>query len=162
MIPDPVMKYFSLIMLPKRALPAGADSELRTIAEALDALLAGNLARACDILSQRFRAVDLQSSGEANWTQARLLEVTTPTTASTVPVNMRSTLVKELKQINAATGKGGPSTTGGGKTSEKGKWDKTPPWQVDRQKGAYKGWGKDKNKNKDKQQGKGWNSWGNW
>ena len=80
-MPDAVMKYVNSLLIAKN-LPAGVVAELRTIGETIDALMAGNLGRLGDVLAQRFRAVELQASGEATWAQARHLEVITPRGAS--------------------------------------------------------------------------------
>ena len=40
-----------------------ASAELRTLAEALDALTRGNLARVGDLLAQRYKSVELQATG---------------------------------------------------------------------------------------------------
>ena len=48
--------------------------ELRTLAECLDALLAGNLPRVGDILIQRFKALET-SVADGGWTIARHLEL---------------------------------------------------------------------------------------
>ena len=53
------------------------STELRTLAEALDALSRGNLARVGDLLAQRFKSVELQSKG-APTTLARHHELIPP------------------------------------------------------------------------------------
>ena len=40
--PDAVMKFISHVMVPKRSLPPGAEAELRTLGESMDALVYGN------------------------------------------------------------------------------------------------------------------------
>ena len=69
-----------------------ATSELRTIAEALDALTRGNLARAGDILTQRFKSVEMQATGESG-TLARQHELISPT---------RGGLAREAERAMAA------------------------------------------------------------
>ena len=54
-----------------------ASGELRTLAEALDALTRGDLARVGDLLTQRFKSVELQASG-ATATLARQHELIPP------------------------------------------------------------------------------------
>ena len=48
--------------------------ELRTLAEAIDALVAGNLPRVGGLLIQRFKAVEV-AVADGSWTQARHLEL---------------------------------------------------------------------------------------
>ena len=54
-----------------------ASNELRTLAEALDSLTWRDLARAGDLLTQRFKSVELESSG-ATPTLARQHELIPP------------------------------------------------------------------------------------
>ena len=112
-MPDAVMKYVNTILMAKN-LPAGVVAEMRTIGETIDALMAGNVGRLGDVLAQRFRAVELQSTGEATWTQARHLEVITPRGASSVPPEMKEELRKADRKEQAWLGKGRPNPEGGG------------------------------------------------
>ena len=54
-----------------------ATAELRTIAEALDAITRGDLARAGDLLTQRFKSVELEATGSSS-TLARQHELIPP------------------------------------------------------------------------------------
>ena len=47
-------------------LPVAAERELRTLAEALDALMSGQIMAAMDIIGQRFRASEHRSSKKAD------------------------------------------------------------------------------------------------
>jgi len=68
--------YLSSVLLP--TLGDGASlrnsHELTNLASALDCLMEGNVVRACDILAQRFRAVELAAQ-EGNWNVARHLQL---------------------------------------------------------------------------------------
>jgi len=57
--------------------------EMRTIAEAVDALLIGDLARASDILISRFSAVELASTSK-HWNVAKHLELIPPQDVSSI------------------------------------------------------------------------------
>ena len=75
------------------------EREMRTLAEALDSLLTGDLGRAGDILMQRFRACEMNVL-EGDWQLARHLEIIPPNQISCIPVGMRQDLVREQNQLN--------------------------------------------------------------
>ena len=135
------MKYITQAITLNRQLLPGPEAELRTLGEAMDSLLAGNLGRVGDLLAQRFRAVDLQSSGEATWEQAKHLEITMPTRASSVPTTMRKEAQKLQKQEVNLTSKLGEGAWGKGKGQWKGVnlWRGAFPYQPKGGKGAWKG-----------------------
>ena len=61
--------------------------EMRTIAEAVDSMLMGDLARAADILISRFSAVELASTTK-HWNVARHLELIPPQDVSSIPTEL--------------------------------------------------------------------------
>ena len=80
--------------------------ELRTLAEAIDSLVAGNLPREGDLLIQRFKAIEV-AVADGSWTQARHLELIPSqdvTLVSTAERSMASRL--ELQKIRLNTRKG--------------------------------------------------------
>ena len=58
--------------------PVAAERELRTLAEALGALMSRQIMTAMDIICQRFRAVETSILEEGGWGVARHLEVVSP------------------------------------------------------------------------------------
>ena len=66
-----------------RELGLRSERELRTLSEALDHLLLGNLDACGDILMQRFKAVEL--AGIAGWAIASRMELIAPHFASAIP-----------------------------------------------------------------------------
>ena len=69
-------------------------SELRTIAECLDALGRGDLPHLADMLAQRFKALEL-AAAEGNWDLARRLEIT-PVGGGLASMEERSDAVRSL------------------------------------------------------------------
>ena len=61
--------------------------ELRTLAEAVDALLNGDVVRTGDILISRFSAVELASTSK-HWNVARHLEIIPPQDVSSIPTEL--------------------------------------------------------------------------
>ncbi|CAE8720996.1 unnamed protein product [Polarella glacialis] len=53
------LKYVSLVLLRQHSLAPGPRQEVRTLATALDLLVVGRVAAALDVLSQRFKAIEL-------------------------------------------------------------------------------------------------------
>ncbi len=51
------------------------ERELRTLSLAIDFLVSGEVARAADLLMQRFKAVELAAVSEAGWQVAQHLEL---------------------------------------------------------------------------------------
>ena len=97
-----VTTYLTVGLMPGAAAsgnPVGRrnEREMRTLAEALDALLSGNLAQAGDIMMQRFRACEM-SVQEGDWTLAQHLELIPDQRVSCIPQGMREELVREENQ----------------------------------------------------------------
>ena len=80
-------------------LPASGDRglrntrELKTLALAIDHLLAGRLSEACDLLAQRFRAVE--ASHQEGWAVARHLEVIGDSAVSSLTDREREVAVRQ-------------------------------------------------------------------
>ena len=78
-----------------------SERGMETLAEALDALLSGNLARAGDTLVQRFKALEWTVGNEVPWSLAEHLELIGPTRRGLVSANERAAAqgveLKELK-----------------------------------------------------------------
>ena len=58
-----------------RSFPVPTERGLRTLAEALDELMSGQMMTAMDIIGQRFRAIEASILEEGGWSVARHLEV---------------------------------------------------------------------------------------
>ena len=105
--------------------------ELRTLAQALDALLAGNTALAADTLMQRFRAVEMAAQ-ETAWAVAQHMELIPLATVSSVSDADQNAAAKaELKEAKLRQhlhgGKGRSADTERGKKGSKGrKGDRRP------------------------------------
>jgi hypothetical protein len=84
-----VTSYLTAILQPAlgKDFHARNRQEMRTIAEAVDALLIGDLARASDILISRFSAVELASTSK-HWNVARHLELIPPQDVSSIPTEL--------------------------------------------------------------------------
>ena len=77
-------KYYAALRAEaKEKINNGQHAELRTLAEALDALWAGQLGRTGDILAQRFRAVEANSVERIGWLRARFIEALSPSQTTT-------------------------------------------------------------------------------
>ena len=70
------------------------EREMRTLAEGLDAIMAGDLGRAGDILMQRFRACEVNVL-DGDWTMAKHLELIPAHAVTCVPNGMRQQMQKE-------------------------------------------------------------------
>ena len=85
--------------------------ELRTLAEAMDALLAGNIGKAADFLMQRFKAVELAATDTAGWHAASHLELIPEMRASASSIHVRELAAKALLRQDrlerAITSRGG-------------------------------------------------------
>ena len=81
--------------------------ELRTLGQALDALLVGNTLFAMDTLMQRFKSVEMASQ-EGSWAVAQHLELTPMTDVSSVAEGERHAATKEelLQRKLARQGRG--------------------------------------------------------
>ena len=84
-----VTQYLTTVVqaLKGRELGLRSERELRTLSEALDHLLSGNLAACGDTLMQRFKAVEL--AGEAGWAVASRMELIPQSAVSAVPSEER-------------------------------------------------------------------------
>ena len=88
-------KYYAALRAEaKEKINPGQHAELRTLAEALDSLWAGQLGRAGDILAQRFRAVEANAVERIGWLRARFIEALPPSQITSVPVAMRAEIDK--------------------------------------------------------------------
>ena len=76
-------------------LPLRAERELRTLAEAIDGVVAGQVQQVLDMLAQRFRAVETSCTEEGGWSLARHLEVLPSARTTTVPAAMRASMAQE-------------------------------------------------------------------
>ena len=122
--------------------------ELLTISQTADLLLRGHPARAVDLLSQRFKALEQQARG-AHWTVARQLELVS---ADSVGLSQgaegaeAARLAREEARNRSAVQR--PYNMGG-KDGSKSKGRPDPP--EGREKGDRGGKGKGKGKKKEKQ-----------
>ena len=96
---DVVTTYLTTAMIPGAAaagqhMGVRTMREMRTLAEALDAIIRGESAKAGDILMQRFRAAEMAVS-DGHWTLAQHLELIPETVVSSVPLGMRAELIRE-------------------------------------------------------------------
>ena len=91
-----VTSYLTTALAPSAgaSLSLRAERELRTLAEALDLLLAGDLSRVGDILMQRFRAVEMAAT-DGRWDLAQHLELIPKAGVSSVPTGLRADLVRQ-------------------------------------------------------------------
>ena len=78
--------------------PVAAEKELRTLAEASDVLMSGQMMAAMDIIRQRFRAVETSILEEGGWSVARHLEVVPDTKVSLVTPGLRAMIAAEERQ----------------------------------------------------------------
>eukprot|EP00971_Amphidinium_carterae_P079714 1577384-Amphidinium_carterae.1 len=79
--------------LPRDKLTIRTRRELLTLGEALDAVMAGNVARSCDILVQRCRALEL-SLRQGTWDQAVHLELAGQADAGMITMSERAQAAK--------------------------------------------------------------------
>jgi len=99
-----VTNYLTVGLAPSAASqgkPLGIrnEREMRTLAEGIDAILAGDLGRAGDILMQRFRACEVNVL-EGDWSLARHLELIPQHQISSVPAGMRQEMIREQNLAN--------------------------------------------------------------
>ena len=117
-------KYYAALRAEaKEKINPGQHAELRTLAEALDALWAGQLGRAGDILAQRFRAVEANSVERIGWLRARFIEALPPSQITSVPVAMRAEIDKQARSEFKLSGSGAigwQAVKGAGKDGWKG------------------------------------------
>ena len=90
--------YLSSVLMP--TLGEGAtlrnSHELANLAAALDLLMEGDVARACDILAQRFRAVELASQ-DGSWNVARHVQIVGDTRVSSLTQKEREAAMPKEK-----------------------------------------------------------------
>ena len=91
-----VVRYLTTVLNQSRSGGLGlrAERELRTVGEALDQLLAGNLQGCGDILMQRFKAVEMSSDGTP-WSVASKVELIPPSAVSATTRAERELAVAE-------------------------------------------------------------------
>ena len=84
-----VTAYLTSVLQPAmgQQLAGRNRQELRTLAEAVDAILSGNIPRAADILISRFSAVEMAASAK-HWNVARHLEIIPQQDVSSVPTEL--------------------------------------------------------------------------
>ena len=70
------------------------ERELRTLALALDHVLAGRFAKAMDILVQRFKAVE-SSTSDGGWSHSRHLELLPEGRVSSVSTREREAMIRQ-------------------------------------------------------------------
>ena len=93
---------------------------MRTLAEGLDAMLAGDLGRAGDILMQRFRACEVNVL-DGEWTLAKHLELIPAHAITCVPVGMRAEMMREqVLAEKVAKGSGSDHQRGRGSDQHRG------------------------------------------
>ena len=97
-----VLAYLNLVFLaahPSRELGVRTTRELRTIAEAIDALLEGDLCRVGDLLMQRFKAIETATS-DGTWAVAKHLELIPPMECSvSTEVELEAATKQELRRL---------------------------------------------------------------
>ena len=95
-----MVSYFDRALLSQVVplFPVAAERELRTLAEALDALMSGQIMTAMDIIGQQCRAVETSILEEGGWGVARHLEVVPETRVSSVTPGLRAMMAAEERQ----------------------------------------------------------------
>ena len=78
---------------PARPISLGNSRELSTLARTLDALLSGNVGRACDCLVQRFKALE-SAVTEGHWGLAKHYELIPQEEVSLTSTQERQVLAK--------------------------------------------------------------------
>lgn len=91
-----VVQYLTTVLETKARRPMSVRNsrELRTLAQALDSILVGNIALAADTLMMRFQAVELAAE-DASWEVSQHLELIPPVSASSVGGAYRKAAAKE-------------------------------------------------------------------
>ena len=100
-IMEPVVTRYLINMVQHQTqqLSIRNERELRTLAEALDALLTGRFAEVGDLLMQRFRAIEC-AAVEGGWEMARHMELIPPMTATSVTQRERQDAASlELQEL---------------------------------------------------------------
>ena len=91
-----VMEYVTTVGF-KNVVGIRNQKELKTLAQALDAILTGNLCLAGDTLMQRLKALE-QASADGTWAAAEYLEVTPRGSATSVPQEEREQALGEARR----------------------------------------------------------------
>ncbi len=94
-----VTSYLTSSLMPSsHQMKARDERELRTLAEAIDALLLGDLGRVGDLLMQRFRCVEMVHL-DGNYHLAQHLELIPPHRVTATPAGMRAELIKRQLEV---------------------------------------------------------------
>ena len=106
-----MVRYLTTALSPAHpSMGVRNQRELRTLAEALDALIGGDLGRAADLLMQRFKAVELAATDAGGWAAASHLELIPEVNASSSTLSEREAaaraLVRQDKLQKAIGGRG--------------------------------------------------------
>eukprot|EP00435_Cladocopium_sp_Y103_P051754 s280_g16.t1 len=125
--PATASSYYLTVIVPqyRERLNLRTSRELRSIAKALDLLAQGKNDKAGDVLSQRYKALEL-SLADQSWGRAQFIELIPPEGASLVEkdeVLMASKEQSTEQKLRASLAPNlwRPSQKGEGKTDEKGK-----------------------------------------
>ena len=94
-----VTAYLTSVLQPSlgKELTRRNERELRTLAEAIDAILGGNLAGACDMLVQRFKAVEASATSDG-WQVGRHLELIPEARVSSISQEERARAAKRERE----------------------------------------------------------------
>jgi hypothetical protein len=115
------VKYFtSVLEAQQKDLGLRNKRELRTLAEAIDALLVGDNLRATDILAVRFSAVEM-SAREGSWPVSSHLELIPHTSASTASTRAMQAAAREASdaaKLQQLMSTGGLRKAGGRKAAD--------------------------------------------
>ena len=115
-----VTSYLTAILQPTKPDMGMRNSrELRTLAETIDKLLAGDIVGAADMLAQRFKAVELAAT-EGSWSIAKHLELIPEGGVTSLSARDREAATKKesqeikLRSMTAAASEGGGGRRGDG------------------------------------------------
>ena len=88
-------RYYRTVMLPESRgeVNPRTDQELSTMAEVLDALVSGNVARAGDVMAQRWKSLEHMTI-TGSYADARYLELVQPRGSSTLDYVDRETMAR--------------------------------------------------------------------
>ena len=112
---EPVfVRYLTTVLRQAKGGDLGARTqrELLTLATAIDKILAGEVAEGLDVLSQRFKAVEMGST-EGSWRLAEQLELTPSQVVSSISKPERLLAMRgeiEQEKLRQALGKGRPTS----------------------------------------------------
>ena len=96
MLSPRVVRYLTTVVQVSAAhgVSVRNERELRTLAEALDALLTGDITRAADIVMMRFKAVELATTSQ-DWSSAKFLELIPQTQVSSFTDMEKEAIAKQ-------------------------------------------------------------------